>query len=160
MTHYRNVLQRTASALLFVAFVSSPSAATGNSDGTVEIDHIEPVGNLYTQIVAVESNGVRTLYVSGQVGRGETLEEQSKAAFGNLRRRIEAAGASINDIVKLVTYVVDWNSGKADAAFAGFYEIYAGDALTPAHTLVGVQALYSPHALLEVEAVVVVAARD
>ena len=109
----------------------------------------------------MESNGVRTLWVSGQVGRGETLEQQSKEAFANLARRLEAAGAGAGDVVKLVTYVVDWTAEKADAAFAGFYDLYAGDTEgVPAHTLVGVDALYSPRALIEVEAVAVVAAGE
>lgn len=124
----------------------------------LEREHIEPVGDLYTQIVAVESAGVRTLYVSGQVARGETLEEQSKGAYANLARRLEENGASVGDIVKLVTYVVDWNVDKAEDAFAGFYAIHQGLDKTPAHTLVGVQSLYSPYAMIEVEAVAVVAA--
>ena len=67
--------------------------------------------------------------------------------------------ASATDIVKLVTYVVNWEVEKADAAFAGLYQIFDGHRdKMPAHTLVGVKALYSPRAMIEVEAVAVVAA--
>ncbi len=143
-------------AVAVLATLGSPPIAS-SSERTLERDFLEPVGGLYTQIVTVESNGVRTLYVSGQVGRGATLEEQSKAAFAALKARLQKAGATPNDVVKLVTYVVDWNSEKAAAAFAGFYEIYEGNSdRLPAHTLVGTQALYSPHALIEVEAIAVV----
>ncbi len=133
--------------------------AAGSRADELTVEHIEPVGDLYTQIVAVESNGVRTLYISGQVSGGETLEEQSRGAYGQLAKRLEANGATVDDIVKLVTYVVDWSYDKSDAAFAGFYEVFEGGAdTTPAHTLVGVQSLYSPRALLEVEAIAVVPA--
>ncbi len=145
-------------ALLALSLGLVPVLSPASGD-ELAVEHIEPVGDLYTQIVAVESNGVRTLYISGQVGRGETLEEQSRGAYGQLARRLEANGATVDDIVKLVTYVVDWDYGKKDEAFAGFYEVFEGGAdTTPAHTLVGVQALYSPHALLEVEAVAVISA--
>ena len=151
-------LGAASAVLLFAMGMSYPTPGVAAGE-TLEIDHLEPVGELYTQIVTVESHGVRTLYVSGQVGRGETLEEQSKAAYANLERRLQKAGASVDDIVKLVTYVVDWTGEKADAAFAGFYAIYEGNTQRlPAHTLVGVKALYSHHALIEVEAIAIVAA--
>ena len=152
MTQRRHLVLSYASALCLFTMLTVEAVAD-----PIEREHIEPVGDLYTQIVAVEANGVRTLYVSGQVSRGETLEEQSKGAYGRLKSRLEAAGASVDDIVKLVTYVVDWNPDKADDAFAGLYEIYADSENVPAHTLVGVKALYSPSAMLEVEAVAVVA---
>ncbi len=159
ISSYRSHPSVTALTLAMIALAAAgrhPVAAQ-----SLEREYLEPVGGLYTQIVSVEANGVRTLYVSGQVGRGETLEEQSRAAFANLERRLQKAGAEASDIVKLVTYVVDWTSEKADAAFAGFYDVYEGNTdRLPAHTLVGVDALYSPHALLEVEAVAVVPSAD
>lgn len=144
---------------LAILFACTAPWALFAADDDLEREFHEPVGGLYTQIVSVSSQGVRTLYVSGQVGPGETLEAQSIAAFGSLKSRLEAAGASVDDVVKLTTYVVDWTAEKADAAFAGFYQIYEGnEERLPAHTLVGIQSLYSPAALLEVEAVAVVAA--
>ncbi len=142
--------------LIAVTLAGYPSLVM-SSERTLEKDFLEPVGDLYTQVVTVESGGVRTLYVSGQVGGGQTLEEQSKAAFASLKSRLQKAGATPDDVVKLVTYVVDWTPEKRDATFTGFYDIYEGNTRRlPAHTLVGVKALYSPHALIEVEAVAVV----
>lgn len=140
---------------LLIGVVHSASADPGEP----ELRYIDPMGELYTQIVEVEANGVRTLYVSGQVGRGETLEQQSISLHNRLKSLLEANGAGVTDIVKLVSYVVDWEVEKADSAFAGLHEIFDGNRdKMPAHTLVGVKALYSPHALMEVEAIAVVAA--
>ncbi len=144
-----------AAAVTLSLLAAGTTAAAGAS---IKRDHIEPVGDLYTEIVAVEANGVRTLYLSGQVWRAETLEEQSKGAYRRLKSLLEGAGASVDDVVKLTTYVVDWDREKADAAFAGFYEVFGASDHVPAHTLVGVKALYSDYAMLEVEAVAVVAA--
>ena len=144
-----------AVAVALSLLVAGATAAAGAS---IKRDYIEPVGDLYTEIVAVEVNGMRTLYLSGQVWRAETLEEQSKGAYRRLKSLLEGAGASVDDVVKLTTYVVDWDREKADAAFAGFYEVFGASDHVPAHTLVGVKALYSDYAMLEVEAVAVVAA--
>ena len=98
-------------ALVLAVLVGvSPSTA---QEGAPVVEFIEPVAQLYTQIVAVSSGGIRTLHVSGQVGGGETLEEQSKAAFSSLEHRLKAAGATPDDVVKLTTYVVTAAGGQA-----------------------------------------------
>lgn len=112
----------------------------------------------FTQVVAVESQGTRTLYVSGQVGESEDLESQSIEAFANLEKRLAAAGATPADVVKLTTYIVDYSPEKARAAFAGQPRVFKDRENPPANTVVGVQALFRPHLLIEVEAVAVVAA--
>lgn len=53
-----------------------------------------------------------TLYISGQVGRDENLqvvqgvEAQFVQAFENVKKVLEAAGASFDDVVEMVTYHV------------------------------------------------------
>ena len=112
----------------------------------------------FTQAVAVEASGTRTIYISGQTGESEGLEAQSHEAFGNLARRLEAAGATPADVVKLTTYIVDSTPEKAGAAFAGFGAVFTDRDHPPANTLIGVQALFQPHLQLEVEAIAVVEA--
>lgn len=52
----------------------------------------------------------KTLWVSGQMGigadgkAGATVEEQTRLAFQNLQRVLEAAGGTMADVVKLTTY--------------------------------------------------------
>ena len=55
------------------------------------------------------------VYVSGQVPRdprtgellGTTIEEQSRATLDNVRRALEAAGATIDDVVMVTVYLAD-----------------------------------------------------
>tara|TARA_E500000331_G_scaffold62101_2_gene56676 strand:+ start:7055 stop:7435 length:381 start_codon:yes stop_codon:yes gene_type:complete len=111
----------------------------------------------FSQAVAVESGGTKTIYISGQTGQSEGLEQQSREAFTGLKARLEAAGATGDDVVKLTTYIVDYSPEKAAAAFAGFGQVFTDRDHPPANTLIGVQALFQPGILLEVEAIAVVA---
>ena len=110
----------------------------------------------FSQAVAVEANGTRTIYLSGQTGHSEGLGAQSNEAFANLARRIEAAGATPDDVVKLTTYIVDYSPDKVRDAFSGFVKVFNNPDSLPANTLIGVQALFQPHLLIEVEAIAVV----
>ena len=111
----------------------------------------------FSQAVAVETGGTKTIYISGQTGQSEGLEQQSREAFTGLKARLEAAGATGDDVVKLTTYIVDYSPEKAAAAFAGFGQVFTDRDHPPANTLIGVQALFQPGILLEVEAIAVVA---
>lgn len=66
-----------------------------------------------------------TIYVAGTVGRdlrsgkmGESISEQSKIALENVKLTLEAAGASMADILKMTVYLVDINDKKV------FDEVY------------------------------------
>ena len=119
--------------------------------------YIDPQPRLgFSQAVAVESNGIKTIFVSGQVGESEGLEAQSKEAFANLKDRLAAAGAEPTDVVKLTTYVVDYSPDKAPAAFAGYGSVFNDPDRMAANTLIGVHSLFQPHILIEVEAIAVV----
>lgn len=67
----------------------------------------------YSQAVA--ATGTKTTYLSGQIGLlpesgelvTESFELQVKQAFHNMTAVVQAAGADLNDIVKLTLYVTD-----------------------------------------------------
>jgi enamine deaminase RidA (YjgF/YER057c/UK114 family) len=121
-------------------------------------DYIEAQVQMgFTQAIAVEANGVKTIYVSGQTGSSPDLKTQSIEAFANLEKRLAAAGASPADVVKLTTYIVDYSPDKIRDAFAGQPRVFKDREHPPTNTVIGVQALFQPHLLLEVEAVAVVA---
>jgi enamine deaminase RidA (YjgF/YER057c/UK114 family) len=69
---------------------------------------------------AVMASGVRTLYVSGQTAwdsqkrlvGGADLEQQARQAFANVRSVVEAAGATMADVVSLRIYIVDYRPRK------------------------------------------------
>ena len=71
------------------------------------------------------------VYVSGQVPRdprtgellGATIEEQSRATLANLRRVLEAAGATLADVVSVTVYVADENDwGAFNAVYKTVFE--------------------------------------
>lgn len=51
-----------------------------------------------------------TLYVSGVIGTGESLEEEFTSAFANLIAVLEEAGFSLSDIVDMTSFHVDMSN--------------------------------------------------
>ena len=98
-----------------------------------------------------------TLYVAGQVARDERGElvapgdasGQAAQVYANLGRVLEAAGVRRDQVVKVVTYLVDGADGTAATAerrrFFGAHR--------PPHTGLVVAALGGPEVRLEVEVV-------
>ena len=71
------------------------------------------------------------VYVSGQVPRdprtgdlvGSTIEDQSRATLTNVRRVLEAANASMRDVVSVTVYLVDENDwGAFNAVYKTFFD--------------------------------------
>ena len=48
-----------------------------------------------------------TLYVSGVIGSGESLEDEFAGAFANLVNVLDAAGYSLADVVEMTSFHVD-----------------------------------------------------
>jgi len=108
----------------------------------------------FSQAVRVDN----TVRVSGQVGMdekgavGETIEEQARMAFQNLKKVLNEAGASMDDIVELVTYHTTMKDMKI---FGKVKSEFITDNY-PAWTAVGVTELVLPQLKLEIRAVAVV----
>ena len=111
--------------------------------------------NGYSEVVAVSSGAVKTLYISGQIGEGDTLEAQMRSALAKLMALLEAEGATMKQVVKMNTYIVDYGPESLEV-FRGVRAELMGDTDMPASTLVGVDALALPEWLIEIEAVAVV----
>jgi len=127
--------------------------------GTQEIarEFIDLAGG-FTQVVTVSDQGVKTIYVSGQVGQGDGLAEQSRSVLAAVARRLEAAGATPADLVKLNIYMADYSPEDA-AVLAAAQRNGFPDETLPATTLIGVESPYSDTALIEIEGVAVVPGR-
>ena len=55
-------------------------------ESKLEIEFINPMASMgFTNVVVTKHGGVKTIHVSGQVGRGETMLEQATVAFGETR---------------------------------------------------------------------------
>jgi enamine deaminase RidA (YjgF/YER057c/UK114 family) len=125
---------------------------------TKEFINPHPMG--FTNTVVCTNNGTKTIFISGQVGYvdgrvGATFEEQAQMVYFNLVKELEAAGATVNDVVKLNTYVVDLDrdKSKANRKAKDYYFVAENQ---PASTMVGVAALVMKELLIEVEATAVI----
>ena len=111
---------------------------------------------------AVLASGWRTLYLSGQTAwdaekrivGGHDLGAQARQAFLNVRRVVEAAGGTLDDVVSLRIYVVDYRPEHAAAVGSALRECFPGP-VKPASTWLGVSSLARPEFLIEIEAVAV-----
>lgn len=115
--------------------------------------YVQPT-NGYSQMVVVEQNGIKTLHISGQVGEGDDLETQMKDVLNKLGVLLESEGGSYADLVKINTYIVDYQPEDLDVFRSVRKEIFT-DTITPASTLVGVTALALPEWFIEIDAVAV-----
>lgn len=89
------------------------------------------------------------------VGEGDPVA-QARQTFHNLRRCLEAAGATFDDVVKLTVFVTD--IAHLPAIREARDEHLAGGRL-PASSAVQVVALFRPELLMEIEAFAVIADR-
>jgi enamine deaminase RidA (YjgF/YER057c/UK114 family) len=107
------------------------------------------------------SNGIRAgdfLFISGQVARpydggkklvGSSEYEQAWHIFSRIKRICEAAGAGMEDVVKMTIFLVDIS--KNTEVWRARREFFSGD--FPASTLVEVRSLAGKETLVEIEAV-------
>jgi len=104
------------------------------------------------------------IMISGQVAfdenkaliGGNDKKAQARKAFLNLRSAIESSGATVNDVVKITTYVVDYKEEDIDAIQEGANLCFGQGNRKFASTVVGVQALARPNLLIEVEAMAII----
>ncbi len=108
---------------------------------------------------AVEAPPGRTIYLSGQIGLepgtgdlvSENFEGQVRQSFANMQAVIEAAGGTLDSIVKLTLYLTDLS--KFASANAIMADIIPQP--FPARSTLGVSSL-PKGAQFEVEAIIVV----
>lgn len=99
-----------------------------------------------------------TIWISGKVGINQSgsiekgVEQQSRKAFQRIQDSLAQVGATLDDIVELVTYHVSMRD--LDEFMQVKSEFIRRD--FPAWTAVGVTELYVPEALLEIKATAVI----
>lgn len=127
----------------------------------VRPDGMPPV-NGYSHAVAFTG---RLVMVSGQLpvdADGELVgqddpEAQVRQVFRNLERALAAAGATMDQVVKLTVFLTD----MADlAAFRKVRDEYIRADRPPASSLVRVSGLVSPDFRIEIEALAAIGAAD
>lgn len=115
------------------------------------------------------SNGVLTqggklLFLAGQTGMDATgrignpfdLIDQFQRTLENMRTVVREAGGEMTDIVKLTIFVTDKRAYHTQRGRIGeVYQRYFGT-YYPAMTLVEIQSLYDPNAMVEIEGMAVI----
>ena len=142
-------------SILFIFMMGSSISATD-----LETEFINSSAT-FSQVATVSSNGVKTIYVSGQVGRRDgkvpnSFAEQVDLVFTNMVEQLEAAGATMTDVIKLTGFIVDINEGRRSAYSEARARYFSADNPPPASTLIGVSGLVIPILQVEVEAIAVV----
>ncbi len=99
------------------------------------------------------------LFISGQAAIDQTgqivgvgdFEAQAKQTFENLDRVLRAGGSSLRNVVKVTIFLTDMtNFGRIVKLRGNWFT-----APYPADTIVEVRSLYSPDAMIEIEAIAV-----
>ena len=114
----------------------------------------------FSQVVI--ATGKRMVFISGQTAwdaeknivGGDSVLEQTRQAFRNLEKAMEAAGGMLKDIVALRIYVVNYQAESGTAVGTALREFFSSQN-PPASTWIGVSALANPEFLIEIEATAV-----
>ncbi|MEC4720806.1 RidA family protein [Noviherbaspirillum sp. CPCC 100848] len=110
---------------------------------------------LLSQAIRLEN----LLFVSGQAGYGddgaivgrEDFDRQADQAFRNLQRALIAGGSSLDKVVKVTIFLTSMKHfGKIVELRRKWFS-----APYPADTIVEVSALYTPDAMIEIEAIAI-----
>jgi enamine deaminase RidA (YjgF/YER057c/UK114 family) len=134
----------------------------------VEWNHLNPPdlpdwSSFFSQVVCVERQGVKHVFISGQVGvdaqkllAGDGgFEAQTDRAFENLGTALAGAGAGWANVVRLTIYVVGYQEARAAVIGRAIRARFTAGKL-PTCSLVGVQALAESRFAIEVEATALV----
>jgi 2-iminobutanoate/2-iminopropanoate deaminase len=117
-----------------------------------------PVGP-YNQAIAASG---RLIFVAGQIPLdpktgalvSEEIAPQTEQAIANLKAILEAAGATLQDVVKTTVFLADLNDFPAMNAV---YASHFAEAIAPARACVEVSRL-PKEALVEIECIAVISA--
>jgi len=111
------------------------------------------------------ATGSRLVMLAGQAGvtpdfqpAAPDLAGQVHAALRNIVVGVRGAGGDVGDLARLTCYVVDWTPEKWDDLLAGIARAQESEGLPspiPPLTIIGVQALFSPEFVVEIEATAV-----
>jgi 2-iminobutanoate/2-iminopropanoate deaminase len=112
----------------------------------------------FSQAFLVEAGPL--IFLSGQVAidrdgkpvGGNSLSAQTRVAFSNIQDLLEAAGSSLEDVIKLTYFVRDMSQwSQVQQVRAEFFPKHH-----PASTTVEVSRLYKEEYLIEIEAIAAV----
>jgi 2-iminobutanoate/2-iminopropanoate deaminase len=111
----------------------------------------EPAGGIYTNcIVAGDQVILSGMTAGGADGKpigGDNFEAQARACFVKIKHLVEAAGATMADVVKMTVYVTDMSKRPELGKVRN--EFFPGE--KPCSTLVEIKGLAGPGLMIEVD---------
>jgi enamine deaminase RidA (YjgF/YER057c/UK114 family) len=132
---------------------------------TVHLSHPDGLLQQTDYAPVALATGSRLLLLAGQAAvtpAGEPtsadLAGQVHSALRNVATGVRGAGGVVGDVARLTFYVVGWTSGMAGDLLAGTARAQESDGFAaplPPLTVIGVQALWTPDLLVEIEATAV-----
>lgn len=146
--------------ILVLAFInpiitnSQTTKETSKKNNMIKHHEISQFG--YSEYVEIDLGNARMLIFSGQLAldkNGNTVgignfEQQAEYIFKNIQKKLENAGGSIKNIVKLNNYFTDISNLPA---FRTIRNRYIDTTQPPAQTSVEVKQLFRADVMLEVE---------
>ena len=130
----------------------------------MEIEHLNPDSVYeppwkFTQAVKVRNvgtllflSGIVAFDQDGNIARGEIVK-QAEVVYDNIRKIVEAAGGTVDSIVKMNTYIgEDWRVHRDEIRNA---RLNVFPNAPPASTLLQVAGFADPDYLIEIEAIAV-----
>lgn len=116
----------------------------------------EPAG--YAHVVI--ASGTRRVYIAGQTGVGgdgvvvgSDLASQTAQALRNVETALAAGGATWDDVVRMNLLIVGWEPTMAEGLFLGVGEVFGENMPTTSATMYGVQSLFEPDHLIEIDVI-------
>jgi len=138
--------------------------AVAHAADAPRIEYLKPEGlfNVPSFSQVTTAAGGKLVFVSGQVAWDRTgkpvpgdLEAQTRLTYQNLKTALAAAGATLEDVVKMTVFVKDLDTEKWKAISKVRSEFLSKER-PPASTMIGVQGLVYDELLIEIEAYAVV----
>ncbi len=120
-----------------------------------------PTPRSYHHVVITEGPG-KTIYIAGQVAYdesrnlvgGDDVLAQLDQTLKNLDRALLTAGTNRQNVVKIVTSVVNYQPSQSDGILGAIGEFFSMNE-RPANTLLGVERLAADELLIEIDAIAV-----
>lgn len=134
---------------------------------TVHLSHPSELLEQTDYAPVAEAAGSRLVLLAGQAGvtsagqpTSTDLPGQIHSALHNVAVGVIGVGGDVSDIARLTIFVVDWTAEMASDLFEGLARGQKTEGYSsplPPITVIGVQALWTPELLVEIEATAVLA---
>jgi 2-iminobutanoate/2-iminopropanoate deaminase len=150
-------------AVVLAALAAAPTGASAQSLEKKNYNYSEWTKGRFSEAVTVTGPG-KLIFLAGvgaedENGKGGDILHkgdfmgQCKYAYDKIKRLLEKQGATLGDIVKMVTYVTDM---RYQADFGKCRVETFGSNPLPAHTLLNISQLAWPGMLIEIDATAVI----